>query len=299
MAAPEKTPVSFFDQFIVSPGDSLDLQDIDTGFCGDFTDKKQAKHQLEKLVNEIAGLQELFFADNRHAMLIIFQAMDTAGKDGAIKYIFSGMNPQGCRVTSFKHPNSQELEHDYLWRHAVALPERGQIGIFNRSHYENVLICKVHPHLNLAQRIPGIKNVDDIKPALWEARYRQIRDFERNLSENGTVVLKFFLHISKKEQKQRLLARINDPQKHWKFSYSDIQEREYWDQYMEAYTEALEKTSSEEAPWFVIPSDHKWFSRIAIASIILKKIKTLDMAFPVADPKELAKLEKAKQQLRA
>jgi PPK2 family polyphosphate:nucleotide phosphotransferase len=225
--------------------------------------------------------------------------MDAAGKDGAVKHIMSGFNPLGVKVYSFKTPTSHELDHDYLWRHTVKLPSRGEIAIHNRSHYENVLVTKVHPEWILNENIPGIDNVKKIDKKFWEQRYKQICRFEKNLVDNGTIILKFFLHVSKKEQKKRFLERIDDPGKNWKFSIGDLKERSYWDDYQRAYSEALSATSTERAPWFVIPADDKWYARLAIASIIAHQFEKLDIRYPVLSPTQKAELQKAKLKLIA
>jgi PPK2 family polyphosphate:nucleotide phosphotransferase len=232
-------------------------------------------------------------------VLIVLQAMDAAGKDGAVKHIMSGFNPLGVKVYSFKAPSQQELDHNYLWRHELAVPSRGEIAIHNRSHYENVLVTKVHPEWILNENIPGIDTVKKIDKKFWEQRYKQIRRFEKNLTDNGTVILKFFLHVSKKEQKRRFLERIEDPAKNWKFSLSDLKERAFWDDYQKAYSEALSATSTEYAPWFVIPADDKWFARLAIASIIARQFDKLDINYPTVSPSQKAELQKAKLKLMA
>jgi PPK2 family polyphosphate:nucleotide phosphotransferase len=229
--------------------------------------------------------------------LIIFQAMDAAGKDGAVKHIMSGFNPLGVKVYSFKAPNSHELDHDYFWRHQLALPARGEIAIHNRSHYENVLVTKVHPEFVLAENIPGIDSVEDIDKKFWEQRYKQIRRFEKNLTDNGMIILKFFLNVSKKEQKKRFLERIDDPSKNWKFSLSDLKERGFWDDYQKAYEEALSATSTEYAPWFVIPADDKWYARLSIAAIIYREFEKLEFSYPTVSEKQKEELQKAKAHL--
>lgn len=253
--------------------------------------------QLVEDREKIARFQTKLYAENRQALLIIFQGMDGSGKDSCIKHIMSGVNPQGVVVTSFKHPSALELSHDYLWRHYIKLPEQGNIGIFNRSHYENVLISKVHPELILAERIPGILKVSDLNHAFWKSRYRQIRHFEETLNETGTHVLKFFLHLSKAEQKKRFLERIEEKQKHWKFSTADIEERAHWDEYKRAYEKALQHTGTKDNPWFVIPADDKWFTHLLISSIIIEKLKSMKIAFPVADNILENQMQKAKAML--
>ena len=228
-------------------------------------------------------------------MLIVLQAPDTAGKDGAIRHVMSGINPQGCRVHNFKAPSKQELDHDYLWRHYKVLPERGMIEIFNRSHYENVLATKVNPNLILNENLPGIDSVDKIDDHFWENRYDQINNFEKHIYQNGTHILKFFLHLSKDEQKKRLLSRLDNPNKNWKFNKADLEARAQWNEYQTAYEEMLEKTSKEYAPWYVIPADKKFFARVAIGSIILEKLQSLDLRFPSGKPDDI--LAEARAQL--
>ncbi|HKI89874.1 MAG TPA: PPK2 family polyphosphate kinase, partial [Draconibacterium sp.] len=242
-------------------------------------------------------LQYQLYAESKQALLIIFQAMDAAGKDGAIKHVFSGVNPQGCAVHSFKQPSGNELKHDYLWRHYTKLPERGKIGIFNRSHYENVLITRVHPEFLLAEDLPEIQSVEDVTDEFWEERYRQINNFEKTISNNGTTVIKFFLHVSKDEQKERFLSRIENREKNWKFSSADIRERMLWDKYQTTYEKAISKTSTKWAPWYIIPADKKWFSRVAIGNIILETLKNMNIQMPEISDEEEAALNSAKEKL--
>jgi PPK2 family polyphosphate:nucleotide phosphotransferase len=252
---------------------------------------------LENGRNHLAEVQDMLYAHNRYSVLIIFQAMDAAGKDGAVKHIMSGFNPLGVKVHSFKAPNSHELDHYYFWRHELALPARGEIAIHNRSHYENVLVTKVHPEWILNERIPGIESTKKIDDKFWQQRYKQIRRFEKNLADNGTIILKFFLNVSKKEQKKRFLDRIDDASKNWKFSLSDLKERAFWDDYQKAYEDALSATSTEYAPWHVIPADDKWYTRLAIAAIIIQKFATLKINYPVVNQAQKEELQKAKVQL--
>jgi PPK2 family polyphosphate:nucleotide phosphotransferase len=284
------------EKLLVKQGQKVDLKQYDPKYTGKYF-KDEAKTRLKKNRKELSKLQETFYAANKHSLLIVLQAMDAAGKDGAIRHVMSGVNPQGCSVHSFKSPSKNELEHGFLWRHYVKLPERGQIGIFNRSHYENVLVTKVHPEYILSENLPGINSVKDITPTFWKMRYEQINDFEKIIHDNGTIVLKFFLHLSKEEQKERFLDRINEPDKNWKFSYGDIEERGYWNEYQKAFATALSETSKEHAPWFIIPADHKWFSRIAISDIIIHTLKELDLKIPELDPKERELLSKGKEVL--
>ena len=280
-------------QFKIKPG-KFSLDDHDTAYTADYQ-KQDAEEILEDLIKQTATLQTELYAANSYSLLIIFQAMDAAGKDSAIAHTMSGLNPQGCQVFSFKQPSTEDYEHDFLWRHYKALPERGRIGIHNRSHYENVLITKVHPELILKENIPGITDVKDISKKFWEQRYASIHDFEKHLNSNGTVIIKFFLHLSKKEQKERFLKRIEDPEKNWKFAVDDLKERERWDDYMEAYEAAIKATTTDNSPWYVVPADKKWFTRIAISTIILQTLKDLKLSFPVMPKEEAEKLEEARR----
>ncbi len=281
-------------KLLVPTGKKISLKDYRTDYTGQF-DPKSAKKRLKKNKKRLSKIQEKFWADNRYSLLIVLQAPDAAGKDGAIRHVMSGLNPQGCIVHSFKAPSKIELEHSFLWRHYKALPQRGMIGIFNRSHYENVLVTKVHPELILNENIPGIDSVDKITKKFWDKRYEMINNFEKEIYENGTIILKFFLHLSKEEQKKRFLDRLNEPDKNWKFSKADLRERKFWDQYQKVYEQMLNRTSTEYAPWYVIPADHKWFSRVAIGEIIVKTLESLDLRYPDPLPKE--ELENAKKEL--
>ncbi|WP_259069680.1 polyphosphate kinase 2 family protein [Mucilaginibacter sp. X4EP1] len=287
---------NIINEFKITNGKKFSLKDYDTAYTADLK-KEDSEAELKDLIKQTADLQSALYADDRYALLIIFQAMDAAGKDGAIAHTLSGLNPQGCEVYSFKQPSAEELDHDFFWRHYKALPEFGRIGVHNRSHYENVLITKVHPELLLKERLPGINSVKDVKKKFWEHRYESIRNFEKHLTENGTVIIKFFLHLSKDEQKERFLERIDNPEKNWKFSAADIYEREFWDDYMDAYQEAIQETSTEKCPWYVLPADKKWFTRTAISHIILETLKDLDLKYPVLPKEEKAKLEEAKKML--
>jgi PPK2 family polyphosphate:nucleotide phosphotransferase len=283
-------------KFKVTNGEKFSLKDYDTAWSGDYK-KDDTDTILEDLIKQTAALQEALYADKRHALLILFQAMDAAGKDGAISHTMSGLNPEGCEVYSFKQPSTEELDHDFLWRHYKSLPEFGRIGVHNRSHYENVLITKVHPDLLLRERLPGIDSVKDADEKFWERRYESIRSFENHLTNNGTIIIKFFLYLSKEEQKERFLKRIDDPEKNWKFSSADISERKFWDDYMKAYEKAIKETSTEHCPWYVLPADKKWFTRIAISTIILDTLKGLKLKYPVLPKAEKEKLEEAKKTL--
>jgi PPK2 family polyphosphate:nucleotide phosphotransferase len=286
------------DMIRVKPGKKFRLKDHDPAWAGDPNiPKKERKTLAEKILSEdltaLAKAQDLLYASDSYAILLVFQAMDAAGKDSTIKHVMSGVNPQGCQVVSFKHPSVEELDHNFLWRYAKALPERGRIGIFNRSYFEEVLIVKVHPEILANQRIPGGKRKKDI----WQARYDDINNFERHLTQNGTVILKFFLHLSKEEQRKRFLERLNDPGKHWKFSDSDISERGYWDDYMRAYEDCLSATSTEWATWHVIPADHKWVTRAMVATIVTTAIQGLDLKYPEVTPEKQQQIAAAKKEL--
>jgi len=285
------------DQFKVPADKPISLGNYDPKFKGEFKNQKAAKKQLKDDIKLISDLQYQLYAENERALLIIFQAMDAAGKDSAIKHVFSGLNPQGCEVYSFKQPSSNELKHDYLWRHYKSLPERGKIGIFNRSHYENVLVTRVHPEFLLAENLPDIHTVEEVTDAFWDERYRQINAFERTISNNGITVIKFFLHVSKEEQKKRFLARIENRKKNWKFSSSDIRERMFWDKYQETNEKALSNTSTQWAPWYIIPADKKWFSRVAIGNIIAKTMKNMHIRMPEISEDEANALKTAKEKL--
>ncbi|MCF6184861.1 MAG: polyphosphate kinase 2 family protein [Bacteroidales bacterium] len=281
-------------KILVKPGKKINIEDYDTKYVGTYT-KDTAKKQLKKNTKELKKMQEVFYADDRYSLLIILQASDAAGKDGAIRHVLGGLNPQGCRVHSFKAPSKIELQHDYIWRHYLALPERGMIEIFNRSHYENVIVTKVHPEYILGEKIPKVNSVNKVDDNFWKNRYEQINNFEKHIYENGTRILKFYLNLSKDEQKKRFLARLDTPEKNWKFSTGDLKERKYWDEYRKAFEDMINETSTDYAPWHIIPADNKWFSRIAIGKIIYEKMKSLDLKYPPAENPEL--LEKARKQL--
>lgn len=284
---------------LATPGHIIDVRSFNPGYTGNVDEKKQAKHELKENIELMTELQDKLYAHNRFSVLIIFQAMDAAGKDGTIKNVMSGLNPQGTQVFSFKTPSAEELDHDYLWRIYQRLPERGRIGIFNRSYYEEVLIVRVHPEFLLKQQLPGIKDVSTINDAFWMKRYRQINDMEKHLFENGTIVLKFFLNVSKEEQKRRFLSRINDPARNWKFSMADVEERQHWDAYMDAYSHMLTHTSTTLAPWYVIPADNKWFMRLAVSNIIAQRLSALPLKYPVLNSKEMERLTEARTRLEA
>jgi len=282
-----------FDRFRVRPDRRLDLRDYDPGDTGPFDGKQDAGGRLERGLERLVELQELLYAQDRWAVLLIFQAMDAAGKDSAIKHVMSGLNPQGTQVTSFKKPSDEEIDHDFLWRCVKALPERGRIGIFNRSYYEEVLVVRVHQEILERQKLPDRVITKDI----WRERFQDINAFERHLSRSGVLVRKFFLHVSKREQRRRLLARLDDPSKHWKFAVGDLDERDRWGDYMRAYEDALSATSTRDAPWYVVPADHKWFTRIVIADLVVDALASLDLAVPALSKREAAALATARARL--
>lgn len=284
------------EKFLVPQGRKLNLKKHKTDFTGDYTDKEDAVTDLRENIARLSELQDVLYAENRHALLIIFQAMDAAGKDSAIKHVMSGLNPQGTEVYSFKQPSSEELDHDYLWRSMKVLPQRGRIGIFNRSYYEEVLIVRVHPEILQFQQLPDKVRSDK---NIWKQRFDQIRNFEEYLTENGISILKFFLNVSKEEQKKRFLKRINTPEKNWKFSATDAKERAFWDDYMQAYTDAIEATSTKYAPWYIVPADNKWFTRVAVSEIIAQKLESLDMKYPVLNEEHKKQLLEAKKILES
>jgi len=292
------------DALQVPPGKKVKLKDYDPGWAitkelkelGKDEVKQRAQAYLSNNLAELAEAQNLLYASDTYSVLVILQAMDAAGKDGTIKHVMSGVNPQGCQVFSFKQPSSEELDHTFLWRCMKALPERGRIGIFNRSYYEEVLVVRVHDELLASQRLP-----DDLARSkkLWKQRFEDINCFEQHLVRNGTIVLKFFLHISKDEQKERFLERLNRPEKRWKFSPQDVAEREYWDDYVAAYEAAMTATSTDWAPWYIVPADHKWVTRAVVAGILTHTIRSLDLKYPELTPAQLAALDEARKQLEA
>lgn len=283
------------DPFRITDGKNFRLKQIDPADTLNLGSaaKPKAQEALASSIELLAKMQDKLYAQDRWAVLIIFQAMDAAGKDGAIKHVMSGINPQGCEVSSFKAPSAEELDHDFLWRCAKRLPERGRIGIFNRSYYEETLVVRVHPNFLAGQKLPqDLKNKD-----IWKHRYQDIENFERYLSHNGTLILKFFLHVSKEEQRQRFLSRIDDPSKNWKFSINDAREREHWDEYMVAYEDTIRHTASKHAPWYVVPADNKWFTRVVVAAAIVTNLKALNLHYPVLSEDELHALQDAKNSL--
>ncbi|MDD2274106.1 MAG: polyphosphate kinase 2 family protein [Desulfuromonadaceae bacterium] len=280
--------------FHVQEGEKVKLEKWPTDVKKVYSSKKKYHKRLKEQVEELSSLQRLHYASNQYAVLLIFQAMDAAGKDGAIRHIMSGVNPQGCQVFSFKHPSAMELEHDFLWRSSQCLPERGRIGIFNRSYYEEVLIVRVHPEILRSQGLP--ESVLDEK-TVWKDRYRSIVDLEEHLHRNGTRILKFFLHLSWEEQRKRFIDRIDDPDKNWKFSRDDIKERKFWKQYMLAYEECLSATSTKNAPWYIVPADNKKNTRLIISQIILDTFKSLNMSYPETSAERRLELESIRKQL--
>lgn len=281
--------------YLVKPGRKVSLKNHDAAAHGSFASKEDAADKLAEDIRTLAELQDIFYASDTYSLLIIFQAKDAAGKDGAIKHVMSGLNPQGCQVASFKSPSATELDHDYLWRSTIALPERGHIGIFNRSYYEELLVVRVHPQILNAQKLPEKLK----KNGIWKRRFQEINNYEQYLTDNGTKIVKFFLHISKDEQKRRFLERINTPAKNWKLSPADVKERAYWDDYERAYEEVLAHTSTESAPWYVVPADHKWFTRAVIADVLVKTLKSLHSHYPTPDKAQLSSLQESKKSLEA
>jgi len=292
-----KTARSFSKPFRVADGKKFRLKDHDPGETLDFTgkDKPRAKEALAAGVQALSELQDKLYAQDQWAVLLIFQAMDAAGKDGVIKHVMSGINPQGCEVHSFKAPTSEELDHDYLWRCSKRVPERGRIGIFNRSYYEEVLVVRVHPQILQKQKVPR----ELLTKRIWDERHEDIRSFERYLGRNGVLVRKFFLNVSKEEQKKRFLERIDQPEKNWKFSTTDSHERKHWNDYQRAYEDMIRATATEEAPWYVVPADHKWFSRLVVAAAVIDALVSLDLAYPVIDAAQRKELAAAKKELLA
>jgi PPK2 family polyphosphate:nucleotide phosphotransferase len=286
-------PREFAKPFQVADGSHFRLKEFNPADTLGLKSKEHAKETLEQGIVRLAELQEKLYAQDRWAILLILQAMDAAGKDSTIKHVMSGVNPQGCQVNSFKSPSAEELEHDFLWRTSRALPERGKIGIFNRSYYEEVLAVRVHPELLARQKIPP----QLVSKKIWERRFEDINAFEHYLSRNGIVVLKFFLNLSPKEQKKRFFERLEDPQKNWKFSVDDVREREYWGEYMSAYEDMIRNTSTKHAPWYVVPADHKWFTRVVVAEATIDAMESLDLSFAKVDSKKRKALKDARAAL--
>jgi PPK2 family polyphosphate:nucleotide phosphotransferase len=281
--------------YCITKGEKFRLKDHDPADTNGLKDKRQAEGLLKDGIQLLSHMQEKLYAQDRWALLLIFQAMDAAGKDGAIKHVMSGVNPQGCQVFSFKSPSNEELNHDYLWRTHKCAPERGKIGIFNRSYYEEVLVVRVHPSFLKAQKLPERL----ITKHIWEERYEDINAFERYLTRNGVVIRKFFLHLSKQEQKRRFLERLEDSKKNWKFSMADVQERSSWKDYQEAYEEMMQHTATKHAPWYVIPADNKWFTRLAVAAAIIDALSRLDLSFPDVEKAKKKELQAVRDSLLA
>ncbi len=289
-----KKALKLADAFQVTHADSFRLKDYDPGDVRGIRSKEKANGLLQRSVAVLQDLQEKLYAQDQWAVLLIFQAMDAAGKDSLVKHVMSGVNPQACEVSSFKQPSTEELNHDFLWRAARQLPERGKIGIFNRSYYEEVLVVRVHQDYLEKQHLPP----ELVPTKIWKERFEDIRNFEQYLTRNGVVIRKFFLHLSKEEQKRRFLARLDEPEKNWKFSEADVHERKYWDDYMNAYEDMIRHTSTPEAPWYVVPADHKWLTHIAVSSVIIQTLENMDLKFPEVDKQRRKQLEEARQALR-
>jgi PPK2 family polyphosphate:nucleotide phosphotransferase len=283
------------DRLIATPGKKISLKDYDPGWTGNIKDKSEAAKLLEDGVKQLAKQQDKLYAQDTYSLLMVFQAMDAAGKDGTIRHVMSGVNPQGCQVFSFKSPSAEERDHDYLWRTTKALPERGRIGIHNRSYYEEVLVARVHPEILAAQQLPEDRKRDGV----WKRRFEQICNFEQYLVDNGIVVLKFYLNVSKKEQKRRFIERIDLDDKNWKFSMNDAKERVFWKDYMHAYEDVFTHTSTKRAPWYIIPADNKWFMRLAVAAITYQTLENLDLKYPVLTKEKKQELLEAKKVLLA
>ncbi len=282
---------------LVPPGGKLDLSAHPTDAWGGHKTKEDAQESLAASIAELAKLQYRLYATGRYSLLVILQGMDASGKDSLIQHVMSGLNPQGVEVTSFKAPSAEELDHDFLWRYHQRVPRQGRIGIFNRSHYEDVLITRVHPAFVVASRLPGIQEEKDLSEGFWDERLKEIKHFERLLTQNGTIVRKFFLHLSKDEQRDRFLERLEEPDKHWKFAPADIAERQYWDDYQRAYTKAIAATSTEHSPWHVIPADKKWAARAIVADVLVKTLEDLDLAPPKATAEAKAEFAAARKTL--
>ncbi len=283
-----------WERFRIRSGKKFHLKDHDPGAIGDYRSKDAAQKRLRDGLSELQELQNRLYAQDRYALLLIFQAMDAAGKDGTIKHVMSGVNPQGCQVFSFKAPSPEELDHDYLWRTNRCLPERGRIGVFNRSYYEEVLIVRVHPDILSREKLPPRL----VTGRIWKERFEDIRGLERYLTRNGTVIRKFFLNVSRAEQRRRFLERLDEPEKNWKFSLRDVYEREHWSKYQRAYEEMIGQTSTAEAPWYVVPADHKWFTRIVVADVIVDTLRDLDLRYPPVTPTMRREIAEAKRILK-
>jgi PPK2 family polyphosphate:nucleotide phosphotransferase len=285
------------EKITVKSGSSFELSSYQTDYTGTFQNKKEGQKRLKENTERLQELQRMMYANDSHSVLLVFQAMDAAGKDSTIRKVFANMFPQASRVSSFKAPTKTELDHDYLWRSCLVLPERGTFAIFNRSYYEEVLVTRVHPQYILGQRIPGIDDVSDIDEAFWKKRLKAIKDHEEHLADNGTIILKFFLNVSREEQKNRFMSRIETPEKNWKFNIGDLRERNRWDDYMNAYEQAIRHTATPHAPWFVVPADNKWFMQAAVSDIIVGALEELNLSYPTVGDKEQEELKLGRQQL--
>ena len=283
------------DALIVPPGKKIRLKNFDPADTGKFHNKEEAQQKLETDIVRLAEYQDVLYAQDGYALLIIFQALDAAGKDSTIKHVMSGVNPQGTEVFSFKQPSAEELDHDFLWRYHKCAPERGRIGIFNRSYYEEVLVVRAHPEFLRAEKLPP----ETMKKDIWKQRYEQINHFERYLVRNGVAILKFFLNVSREEQRKRFLARLNTPEKNWKFSLADVKERAHWNDYQKAFEAVFNHTSTKWAPWYVIPADRKWFTHVAVADIIISKLKSLNLKYPTVSKEHMQELQAAKELLES
>ncbi len=288
-----KNAESFVEPYVITDGGKFKLKDHDPGDTRWVKSKEQGRELLQKGVDQLCELQERLYAQDKWGVLLVFQAMDAAGKDGAIKHVMSGINPQGCQVYSFKSPSAEELDHDFLWRTSKSVPERGRIGIFNRSYYEEVLVVRVHPEFLKGQKVPP----ELVTKQIWKERCEDINAFERYLSRNGYVIRKFFLNVSKKEQKRRFLERLTMPEKNWKFSLADAKERGHWDDYMDAYEDAIRRTATPEAPWVIVPADNKWFARLVVGSAVISALRALELEFPVVDKAKKKDLDAAREAL--
>ncbi len=286
----------YVNPFRITKGNGFRLKDFDpTDTCGLKIEKGEAAELLQSGTDWLAMEQDMLYAQNRWSLLLVFQAMDAAGKDSTIRHVMSGVNPQGCQVFSFKQPSSEDLDHDFMWRYSRRLPERGRIGIFNRSYYEEVLVVRVHEEILQRQQLPQ----ELVSKRIWDERLADIAHFEDYLTRQGTIILKFFLHVSRKEQKKRFMQRLERPEKHWKFSASDVRERTFWDSYMHAFEEAIRATASKQAPWYVVPADNKWFTRLVVAAAIVEAVEELDLAYPKVDAKKMKELAAARTELAA
>jgi PPK2 family polyphosphate:nucleotide phosphotransferase len=288
-----KEAAGLAEAYCVAKGENFRLKDYEPSDTGEVKDQQQSQKIIEHRAGLITNLQEKLYAQDHWALLLVLQGMDAAGKDGVIKHVMSGVNPQGCDVHSFKTPSDEELNHDYLWRAHRSVPERGKIGIFNRSYYEEVLVVRVHPTVLQAQKLPDSL----ISKHIWEQRYEDINAFEHYLTNNGVIIRKFFLHISKKEQKKRFMERLEDSKKNWKFSMADVKERGYWRDYQEAYEEMIQNTATKDAPWYVVPADNKWYTQLIVASAIISTLEELDLSFPDVDKKKKKELESVRESL--